>query len=98
MVQHEPCDSCSHADDCKRVYQQLGHTQSPSIALKVVVAFVLPVVVFTVALGLLTWQLQEVATKTYQSLLACVLALVVTAVFMGLVRLITTRLHKRAER
>ena len=95
MVQGEPCDSCSHADDCKRIYHRLGHTEGPSIALKVVVAFMLPVVVFTVALGLISWRLQAAATGARQSFLACVLALVVTVLFMGTLRLLTAQFHKR---
>jgi len=54
MDQQEFCQDCSHKHDCRHIYRQLGHSSCPSVALKVVVAFLLPLVVFIVSLAVFT--------------------------------------------
>ncbi|MHC4617723.1 MAG: hypothetical protein ACYTEQ_08205 [Planctomycetota bacterium] len=47
------CQSCKQSHLCQEVYQKLGKTQGRSVVLKVVCAFLLPVVVFIVSLAVL---------------------------------------------
>ncbi|MFH1717588.1 MAG: SoxR reducing system RseC family protein [Planctomycetota bacterium] len=51
MVQQESCQGCHQRDDCQKVYEQLGNIKSPSVAVKVVLAFLLPLVVFILSLA-----------------------------------------------
>jgi len=51
MAQEDFCRSCSQADKCQDVYQKLGKAEGPSVTLKVVTAFLLPLVVFIAALA-----------------------------------------------
>ena len=51
MAQAKSCDVCSQAHDCKRIYQQLGRAAGPSVVMKVLLAFVLPIIVFSSGLA-----------------------------------------------
>ena len=51
MAQEDFCRDCSQADKCQDVYRKLGKAEGPSVALKVVAAFLLPLVVFIATLA-----------------------------------------------
>lgn len=51
MNQQEFCQSCHYKHDCRQIYRQLGHTSCPSVVRKVIVAFLLPLVVFIISLA-----------------------------------------------
>ena len=51
MVEQNFCQNCYQKHDCQKVYRQLGETQGPPITFKIIVAFVLPLVVFIVSLA-----------------------------------------------
>ncbi|MHC4193956.1 MAG: hypothetical protein ACYS8I_09830 [Planctomycetota bacterium] len=50
MVEEEFCRQCSGKPDCQEVYERLGRAEGPSVVTKVVLAFLLPLVVFIVLL------------------------------------------------
>lgn len=52
MVQQKFCDGCNQEHNCQKVYEKLGNAAGPSVALKAVVAFLLPMVVFIVSLAI----------------------------------------------
>jgi len=94
MVQSESCEGCSHAHDCKKVYEHLGSMDSPPITREVLIAFLLPLLVFTAALGGFGWLLKDAMAKPYQTPLTLVLALATTAGVMGVVRWVA-RSHRK---
>lgn len=51
MVQQEFCKKCNQKGDCKEVYRMLGNAEGPPVVAKVCLAFLLPLVVFIVSLG-----------------------------------------------
>ena len=51
MVQEEFCHICKQKDDCRKVYRTLGNAESPPVTAKVVLAFLLPLLVFIASLG-----------------------------------------------
>ena len=51
MVQQESCQGCHQKDDCQKLYEQLTNAKGPSVTVKVVLAFLLPLVVFIVSLA-----------------------------------------------
>jgi Mn2+/Fe2+ NRAMP family transporter len=51
MIQQEFCQTCEQKDDCRKVYRELGNSKSPSVAAQVVLAFLLPLLVFILTLG-----------------------------------------------
>jgi hypothetical protein len=50
MVQQENCQNCHQKHDCQEVYRRLGNSTCPSVVIKTIVAFLLPLVVFIVSL------------------------------------------------
>jgi len=46
MVQQKLCQECDRRQGCQEVYKRLGEAEGPSVASKVVLAFLLPLVVF----------------------------------------------------
>jgi len=85
MDQGKFCDGCSDADDCKMVYEQLGRADGPPIALKALLVFAVPVIVFAGALGGFGALLRDRVAPSYLTPLTFVLALLVTiAVVLGL--------------
>lgn len=51
MSQQELCQQCNQRQDCGKVYEQLGKIEGPSIIKSVVLAFLLPMVVFIASLA-----------------------------------------------
>jgi hypothetical protein len=90
------CEKCGyrHGSDrcCIDIYQQLGRTKGPSVVGKVMLAFLLPLLVFIGSLMLAGYILsgfkQEGGMKTFISFLA---ALVVTVVLVQLIRIFTRK-------
>jgi hypothetical protein len=53
MAEEKKCSDCQHSNDCKSAYEQLGCVEGPNVALKVFVAFLLPILVFIIAFAVL---------------------------------------------
>ena len=51
MTRQEFCHTCKQKNDCGNVYEQLGRREGPSVAVRVVLAFLLPLVVFILSLA-----------------------------------------------
>ena len=51
MADEDYCQSCMQRHDCREIYGKLGHSEGPSIALRVVIVFLAPIVVFIVSLA-----------------------------------------------
>ena len=94
MVEDDSCEGCQQAHDCQKVYRQLGKTEGPSVAAKVVVAFLLPIFVFAAGLGVFGRLLGGVLAPRYQTPLAFALALSVTVGVVLIASLIVRRLHR----
>lgn len=94
MAQSDVCSGCSNAHTCKEVYGRLGAVGGPSVASKVVIAFLLPMVAFVVALGVFGGLLEGVVAGAYRTPLALVLALSTTAALVLIVRILV-RSHRR---
>jgi hypothetical protein len=78
MAEQDFCHTCNQKHDCQKVYEHLGHIEGPSIIVKVLLAFLLPVVVFIVSLAIferiLTGLLSSSAAQMPVSFLLAVLA------------------------
>jgi hypothetical protein len=79
MVSKEFCHTCKQKTGCQQVYRQLGDAEGPPVGAKVCLAFLVPLVVFIVSLGIceriLNGQIKNVHILSVISLL---LALLVT--------------------
>jgi len=89
MTSGKFCQDCIQKHDCKRIYEQLGDSQGPSVALKAILAFLLPLMVFIVSLAVFERELTgAIAAKSVQTALSFVLALLVTFVCVLITRVI----------
>jgi chromate transport protein ChrA len=85
MKSMKVCENCGFQDGrkncCMDIYQRLGRTKGPSVISKVLLAFVLPLLIFIISLILASYILSifkiEDYTKTLFSFLAALAAVVV---------------------
>ena len=95
MTQAKACEGCSQAHDCKKLYEQIGNLDGPSVVPKVLIAFVLPIIVLIATLGLFDWLLQEVVARPYRTPCALFLSLDVTGILMLAVSVLAKRHDRR---
>ena len=89
MASQKFCKDCIQKHDCRSIYEQLGNDSSPSVALKAVLAFLLPLMVFIVSLAVFERVLAGVINaERMQTVLGFVLALLVTFVCVLITRVI----------
>jgi len=93
MAKQEFCEDCKQKLDCQRIYEQLGDVEGPSVVIKVIVAFLLPLVVFIISLA----AFQEIFAKAIssqrlQTALSLLLAFLVTFVCILIVRVVNRRI------
>ena len=62
MTQQELCQQCNQRQDCGQVYEQLGRIEGPSIVKEVVLAFLLPMVVFVASLAVFERMFSQVVS------------------------------------
>jgi hypothetical protein len=79
MHKQDFCEICNHKDHCQDVFRQIGKAQGPSVVFKVVLAFLLPIVVFIASLAASERVLAGVTNeKELRTALGFLLALLVT--------------------
>ena len=93
MTENEFCSNCNQKHNCSSIYHQLGNTNEPSVVVKVVIAFLLPLLVFIFSLAVF----QEIFTKIIsnqriQTVLSMVAALLVTFICILIAKVINKRL------
>ena len=92
MAQQELCQQCNQRRDCGQVYEQLGKVEGPSIVKKVVLAFLLPLVVFVASLAVFERMFSEVISAGQaRSALSFASALLLTFVCILLAKVIDRR-------
>ena len=89
MASQRFCQDCIQKHDCKRIYEQLGDSPGPSVALKAILAFLLPLMVFIVSLAVFERVLDgAITTEQVQTVLSFVLALLATFICVLITRVI----------
>jgi len=96
MMGMKACDECGYRHGrgrcCIDIYQQLGQTKGPSVAGKVFLAFVLPLLVFIISLMLAGYFLSVfVINDSIKTFFAFLTAVILTIVFVQLVRKFTRK-------
>ncbi len=87
------CSNCPQGSDCKQIYQKMGDVKGPSVIMKVIVAFVLPIVVFIFSLagfGKLLGDKIESAKLATAAVFA--LSLIITLIYIWISSLISKKL------
>ncbi len=95
MDQQEICHECNQKSRCQEVYEKLGNIQGESVVLKVLAAFLLPILVFIGCLAAFEWLLAELTTsKGLQTVVGFLLALTVSGICILIVKAINRGLIK----
>jgi len=98
VAQQKFCEDCNQKHDCREVYRKMGNTKGPSVVLKAVVAFLLPILVFIGCLAAFEAILAKVRslinTKELRTVLSFLLALSVTFVLILIIKAINRQLSK----
>jgi hypothetical protein len=93
MAEREFCDNCNQKNNCSSIYHQLGNTNSPSVVVKVVIAFLMPLMVFIISLAIFEEIFAEtISSQLVQTTLSMVSAVVVTLSCILITRVINKRL------
>jgi len=93
MTENEFCGNCNQKHNCGSIYHQLGNIKGPSVVVKVVVAFLLPLVVFIFSLAAFQEIFTEaVRSQSMQIILSMASALSVTFSCILIVKMINKRL------
>ena len=96
MAQKDFCSQCAQSNDCKALYEQVGQSQGPNVAKAAITAFLLPIAVFIVALGLSDHVFkQAVAGKNLRFIAGFALAGCASFVYILIAKAINVRLAKR---
>jgi len=96
MNEQKFCENCGQKHDCQWIYKKLGGFTGPSIALRVVLAFLTPMLIFIISLAASQEILARFITK--KSLLTTssfLLALSVAFVCVLIAKWIDLRLNKK---
>lgn len=92
MAQQEFCQECNQRHDCQEVYQQLGNVKGPSVVVKVVFAFLVPLVVFIVSLAVFERVFASVIeTEQVQTAVSLLLALLAASVCILITRVVNRK-------
>ena len=93
MASQRFCQDCNQKHDCQRIYEQLGDTPGESVTLKVILAFLLPLIVFIVSLAVSERVLaRAIKTEDVQMVISFVLAILVTFICVFATRALIRRL------
>ncbi len=92
MAEQKICEDCEQKHDCQEIYKQLGDVKGPSVVVKVIVAFLLPLVVFIVTLAIFDKILSGFEmTADLQTVFSVSASLLITFICILVVRVINRR-------
>ncbi len=90
MAEEKFCKGCEQSSKCQEVYRKLGSIKDPSLALKFVVAFLLPILIFIASIFVFEKIFARVThTKGLQTLVSFLMAFLVTFGFILIVNVIS---------
>ena len=96
MTEDKFCQSCKQSKNCRSIYQQLGNLKGSSVLLRVIFAFLVPLLVFIAALAvfqeILPAVIENKATQTAVSYIAAVIIALAAAL---IAKLICGRMKKK---
>jgi hypothetical protein len=98
MSQEEFCQGCNQKNQCQGIYRKLANTKDPSVVFKVIVAFLLPILLFIVLLIISEKIFSDILNlnKLY-ILLSFLVAISVTFVFMLLIKALNKQSNKDSQ-
>lgn len=86
MENNKNCSQCGHKDGCRLIYEKLGKTKGPSVAWKVIAAFLVPIAVFIGTLAATQHFLQNRFGEKILTLISFFLAVCLTLAVVFIIR------------
>jgi hypothetical protein len=84
----QQCKNCGQKENCRQVFEKLGSSKAPSVLPKVIQAFLLPPVLFIVALAAAEKLLAErLANPLGRNLLALAAGTIVVCLYLAVLKL-----------
>jgi uncharacterized protein YqhQ len=88
IMDDKHCNRCHNKHDCQSIYQTLGRSNAPNVTLHVILAFIMPVLVFVFSLAVSDRILETIFENSlFKTVVGAVLALIVTFIYLFIVRL-----------
>ncbi len=96
MSEQNFCRDCSQSHNCGRVYSQVGHSEAPSVVVKVIAAFLVPIWTLIAVLGVCEWFLADrIENGGFRTVLSFAIAAAVTTMVMTVVSVAVKSSRKR---
>lgn len=96
MNQQEFCRNCTQKQNCGEVYRQLGSVKGPSVLFNVIIAFLLPLVVFIGSLAVFEAILAKtIETKPVLTVVSVVPAFLAASVCVVIAKVINRQLRQQ---
>ncbi len=93
MSEDHFCEKCSQKQNCHEVYQQLGGAKGPSVAFKVLIAFLLPIMVFISALVIFDkFLITVISADSLRTAVSFLLATSATAVLILVTKVVNNQI------
>ena len=93
MSEQKECRGCPQENRCQEAYEKMGKSQAPSVALKVVIVFLLPMLVFIGSLLAAQKLLASVVkNEDHLTIISFFAAIAVTFVFLVVIRSVNKNL------
>lgn len=89
------CSRCGHKETCREVYGKLGRHEGPNVTWGVIVAFLLPIVVFIASSAAFQWLLKDSIGEKTLLITSVAGATGVTLAVIAGTRFLKHRLFKR---
>ena len=85
---NQQCKNCGQKESCQEIFEKLGSSKSPSVLLKAVQAFLLPLVLFIAALAVAEKLLGErLASQLGRNIISLAAAAIVVCLYLAVLKL-----------
>lgn len=96
MELDKDCSKCTQKSTCQSVYEAMGKHKGPSVALKVIVVFLLPIVIFIVGLIICDYYL-EIESKNLKTAISALLSAVLAFIYVLIAKTVIARQSKNKD-
>jgi uncharacterized BrkB/YihY/UPF0761 family membrane protein len=98
MPEEDKCKGCSYRQSCKEVYRELGRCEVPPVTFSVVMAFLLPILIFIAILAAGLVLLKKLNPNLPATAISLALACLVTAVYILVASLIVRKRYRNFDK
>jgi uncharacterized membrane protein (DUF485 family) len=92
------CQDCSDRQKCEEVYRKMAGSEGPPVTFSVIMAFLLPLVIFIAALAAGQVLLKRLNANLPVTAISLILAFLVTACYVLVARVIVKNRAKRFDK